>query len=325
MFYYFEPSSLTHLLNNEEHLSQAEERAYFSVHVDTFSAKRVENVRQIGFIAKVDGDGQFDFDFMDTMIQYRQAQSEVFLQVPYDFSMSPRDTLVFASSIEAHVLLMPPAAQAESSEWVKWIDKVDAYSEAMLAFESYGKELLPVTSYVQYMAMRVMGYQPPGLTDDTMMHHFYEHGMNEEAMEQIKANLEKRLSKVYEGLGGFEGFVHGTLSGLYERMDERSQDMAKTLAQQIEDVEESGIGEGIKAMITALEIDSNGFIQLVIDMANDARRSNLSILSTLASQLSEQGIYQIPAMFLESASLTDEELRKHASVTHDFLTKLINA
>ena len=318
--YHFDAGTLPSLFSR---LNGESNNACFSVEVDTFSPNRLENVKKIGFVARLDETGKFDFDVMDTLIQYRQIQAEVFIQVPHDFTMKPHDLLVLANSIDASVILMPPKADADIESWNKWQKLTVEYTAAMLGFHSFSKELLPVTSYVQYMAMSVAGYQPKTLTDDPMMKHFFEDGMNIPVMDELKEQIHTRIVDAHGGIEGFESFVHGTLTGLYESLVERSKDYAGTVVEWIEESPEDRIGFVMISMLKALGITDEGFQDLIIDMAGDARRANISIMTTLLAQLSPEGRGEIPKLFLEDSELAPEDLEQHASTVFAFLSNIV--
>lgn len=320
--YHFDAGALSELfpkLNGESN------NACFSVSVDAFSPNRLENVKKIGFIAKLDETGKFDFDVMDTLIQYRQIQAEVFIQVPHDFTMKPHDLLVLANSIDANVILMPPLAGASEESWNEWHELTVSYAKAMLSFHSFSKELLPVTSYVQYMAMNVAGYQPKTLTDDPMMKHFFEDGMNVTVMDALKEQVHALILEAHGDKEGFESFVHGTLLGLYERLDDRSRSYAGTIIEWVEESQEEHIGYVMMQLLKALSITDKGFQDLIIDMASDARRDNVSIVSTLLTQLSPEGRGNIPKLFLEDSELAPADLDQHASTVYAFLNTIVTA
>lgn len=298
-------------------------RSYFSVDVDTFCIDRIQNLRQIGFLAKMDDQGQFDFDVMDTLIQYKQNQAEVFLQVPFDFPMDPYDLLVLCSSIDINVLLMPPEDK-NAETWRRWSERACEYTDAMLNFQSFSREILPVTSFVQYLSMRVMSYTPPALTDDPMMQHFFEEGMCVSTMDALKETLEDKIFSWFGSHQQFEEYVHSTLSGLYERVEERSIDMARAIAEKIENVQEADIPSAMTGMLNNLGITHVAFIQLVIDLACDARRSNISLLPKVVEQLAPEGISTIPPMFIEAGQIDEQSLQENAAKAYAFLRQLVS-
>jgi hypothetical protein len=320
--YHFDAGTISSLFSK---LNGESNNACFSVEVDIFSPNRLENVKKIGFLAKLDEAGQFDFDVMDTLIQYRQIQAEVFIQIPHDFTMKPHDLLVLANSIDANVILMPPKAGANAEAWGNWHKLTLDYTAAMLGFNSFSKELLPVSSYVQYMAMNVVGYQPKTLTDDPMMKHFFEDGMNIAVMDELKDQIHTMVLEAHGGKEGFESFVHGTLLSLYERVDERSISYAGTVIEWIEESPEEHIGYVMMQLLKALGITEKGFQDLIIDMAGDARRDNVSIVSTLLAQLSPEGRANIPKMFLEESELAPADLDLYASTVYSFLNTIVAA
>ncbi|MBI6882992.1 hypothetical protein [Pseudomonas putida] len=322
LLYSFDASTLSSLFPK---LSSESNNACFSVDVDVFSPNRLENVKKIGFIARMDADGKFDFDVMDTLIQYRQTLAEVFIQVPFDFTMKAYDLLVLANSIDCNVILTPPASDAEQADWDQWRKLMLEYADAMLSFPAFGKELLPVTSYVQYMAMSVAGYQPETLTDDPIMKHFFEDGMNIPLMDALKEELHEKVVSAHGGDEGFESFVHGTLAGLYNRVDDRSHDLAATFVEWIEESPEEHIGYIMMQMLKALGITEKPFQDLMIDMAGDARRANVSIVTSLIGQLSPEGRANIPSLFLEDSELSKDDLDVFGDKVHAFLVNIVPA
>lgn len=197
-------------------------KAYYGVNVDAFTASKVDGAEVIGFVAKMDQDNpkQFSFDVMDMMIQYRQAKIKVMLEVPFDFSMVPADVMVVANSIGAGLIITPPVEKT-AENWQAWSDQVARYAKALMATSNFEKEVLPVTSYAQYMAMQVMGYTPASLTDDPMMHHYFEKGMDHPTMDALKADLADIIHEAHGGEAEFEVMVHSTLSAMKSTLDEK--------------------------------------------------------------------------------------------------------
>lgn len=301
------------------------DNACFSVDVDQFNPNRLENIKQIGFIAKLGSDGKFDFDVMDTVIQYRQLQAEVFIQVPHDFVMEPRDLLVLANSVDANVILMPPAANAGAAAWELWRELTLSYTDAMLSFNPFAKELLPVTSYVQYMAMRVAGYQPATLTDDPMMKHFFEDGMNVAVMDDIKSALDVKIYAAHGGQQAFESFVHGTLAGLYDRVEERSQDVAHNFISWIDEAHVDHVGFIMTSFMNALGITDKPFLDLMIDMASDARKTDLPVLKSIRDHLDPAARDKIPGIYFEDTDVTVASMSAQCNLVYEFLGRVIPA
>lgn len=323
MFLYtFEAGSLSSLFSS---INSEVDNACFSVDVDQFNPNRLGNVKKIGFIAKLGSDGKFDFDVMDTVIQYRQIQAEVFIQVPHDFDMEPRDLLVLANSVDANVILMPPAAGAGQEDWALWQELTLRYADAMLSFNPFSKELLPVTSYVQYMIMRVTGYKPATLTDDPMMKHFFEDGMDVPVMDAIKSALDIKIFDTHGGPEAFESFVHGTLAGLYDRVEERSQDVSQTFISWVDEAQVDHVGYVMTSFMNALGITDKPFLDLMIDMASDARKADLPILKTIREHLVPENREKIPSVYFEDNDVSLESLTDQCTVVYDFLSRVVPA
>lgn len=207
----FGPMNLSELIEAEGD----EPTSYYGVKVDKFCADRIKSVARISFIAELDEPGEIGFDVIDTMIQYKQAKADVVLEVPFDFDVPAKNVLVLANSIGVSVLIAPPETK-NAENWGIWSERVKEYAKDLFSVSSFSGEILPVTSYVQYMAMKVMGYTPKSLTDDPAMHHYFEDGMDTDVMDSLKEELSVIIS---EGMGGgdsFEQNVQSTLSALNE-------------------------------------------------------------------------------------------------------------
>jgi hypothetical protein len=323
MFLYtFEVRTLSSLFSS---LNSEVVNAVFGVEVDQFNPNRLNNVKKIGFIAKVDAMGQLDFDVMDTIIQYRQIQAEVFLQIPHDFSMKPHDMLVMANSVKASVILMPPPIDADAATWAAWHETTLSYAEAMLNYHAFAKELLPVSSYVQYMVMRVAGHTPATLTDDPMMKHYFEDGMNVGVMDALKADLDAKILAHHGGAEAFESFVHGTLAGLYERVEERTGEITHNFIDWIDNCQLDHLGYVVTSVMNALGITDKPFLDLMIDMAGDAREANSSVIKTIRDQLSPAERDKIPGIYFEDSDVTIESLAEKSTLVYDFFSRVLPA
>lgn len=315
--YSFEKSTLSELFKRE-----SVENCLFSVEVDCFNAKRLEDVRKISFLAALDESGVFSFDVIDTAIQYRQIQAEVFIEIPYLFEYPAKDAVSLANSARVNLLLTPPPPGSPKDQWEIWSNLVLEYADAMLNVRAFSKELLPVTSYVQYMTMNVLGYQPEGLTDDPLMKHFFEDGMDIEVMDDLKDKLAQKIIDFHGGDDEFEKLVHGTLAALYDKVDERSHAFAGSYAEWAESLPEESIGSFIVAMLAAIGISSQPFIDLLIDFAKDARLSNVAIIPYLLKLTSPEGRCDIPPMFLEDDDLSENDRNEMSDKTYAFLRKI---
>lgn len=229
--------------------------AYYGVVLDKFCANRIKDVTRISIIADVDESGEFSFDVMDTLIQYRQAKADVILEVPFNFPLQASDVLILCNSIGAGVLLAPPAEKT-AENWAAWAEQVKKYARAMFGVQAFSKEILPVTSYVQYMAMRVIGFTPKGLTDDEMMHHYFEKDMDEMTMDLLKKDLDVIIIEGSGGHEAFESLVQSTADALSDVVLNEGKERMEYLRNAINGNNTQELTDFVKALLCDLGYES---------------------------------------------------------------------
>jgi hypothetical protein len=220
----FGPQKLSELIANKHDATGS----YYGVEVDNFFSNPIKGADRVSFVAALDDPSSLSFDLMDTLIQYHQAKVDTLLEVPFDFPLPPPMVLVIANSINCGIVIAPPAEKT-AENWATWKNHVLSYAKAMFGLPSFSKEILPVTSYVQYMAMQVMGYTPEGLTDDAMMHEYFEKNMDVVTMDNLKADLHDVVLEGHGGKEGFETVVQSTLSALNDVIVEEGRNFLASL------------------------------------------------------------------------------------------------
>lgn len=254
----FGPQNLSELVESQN----GETGSYYGVVVDKFCSNRINGADRISFLAALDDPDQISFDVIDTMIQYRQAKANVLLEIPFDFPLPAQHVLVLANSISAGIVIAPPA-EKNAENWAMWASQVKDYARALFQVVGFSSEILPVTSYVQYMAMQVMGYTPDTLTDDVMMHRYFEQDMDVAMMDALKSEMH---AIILEGNGGeeqFEMLVQSTLSALNDSVTTEGKNRLETLKACLlgEDVTEmeAFVGEILRSL------DHSDVVEAVLD------------------------------------------------------------
>jgi len=222
----FGPRKLSSLMAESGEVSGS----YYGIGVDNFFSNPIKGADRVSFVAALDDPTNLSFDLMDTLIQYHQAKIETLLEVPFDFTLPAETVLVIANSINCGVVISPPAEKTPEN-WLKWKEQVLAYGHAMFKVQNFSKEILPVTSYVQYMAMQVMGYTPEGLTDDVMMHEYFEKNMDAATMDSLKTELHQVVLAGHGGQEGFEVVVQSTLPAMNDAVVEEGRNFLNSLTE----------------------------------------------------------------------------------------------
>jgi len=274
--YLFGPHKISDLLAVQEGLAPH----VFGVDVDAFSPLTLSEIKSIGFVAKIVG-GQFDYELLDTMIQYRQVHCSIFLEVPFDFPMTAKDVLIVAHSVESNVIVTPPSS-GSAEDWVKWASYVEEFLAALLDLPQFGQEVLPVTAYIQYMSMREMGYQPATLTDNSMMYEYFEKDMDAPTMDGLKERLHATVLGYYGGQEGFGVMVHSTLSALHDNLKTMGEQALTRIQEALDNGERGLISKAIMDMLERKSFPSESSAN---DIVNAAMAHESGVLVGLEVQL----------------------------------------
>ena len=239
----FGPQKLSALIAENSYVSGS----YYGIEVDNFFSNPIKHADRVSFVAALDDPSSLSFDLMDALIQYHQAKIETLLEVPFDFSLPAETILVIANSVNCGVVISPPGEKT-AENWATWKKQVLAYAQAMFKVPNFSKEILPVTGYVQYMAMQIMGYTPEGLTDDAMMYEYFEKDMDTPTMDALKSELHQVVLDGHGGKEGFETVVQSTLSALNDLVVEEGRNFLASLTECLKSENE----ERVKMLLTNL-------------------------------------------------------------------------
>lgn len=280
----------------------------FGVEVDAFNPQPVENLRTVGFIARMDSGG-FDFDVMDTIIQYHQLHCAVFIEVPFDFAMPAKDVLVMAMSMSANVIVTPPQP-GTPEQWKQWSDYTKQFLAAMLDLPTFSQELLPVTSYVEYMSMAVMKYQPKTITDNPLMFEYFEKSMDYPTMDELKAHMHEAILDYHGGEEAFEVMVHSTLASMHDSLSEMGNKALGRIQEALDNGNKEAILKALVSMLQRKDFPSDGSAHSILTLALD---HPVGLVAGLEEQLVRLAEQEDETRIGAVAELLDliRELQKH--------------
>jgi len=301
--YMFGPQKISDLLAIQEALAPH----VFGVDVDVFDPLPLKGVKSIGFLAKMDS-GQLDFDLIDTMLQYHLIHCPIFLEVPFDFEMKAKDILIVAHSVEAHVVVSPPVS-GNAEDWATWARYVDEFVTALLDLPQFAQEVLPVTSYIQYMSMNVMGYQPATLTDNPMMYEYFEKNMDAPTMDALKERMHQTVLGYYGGQAEFEIMVHSTLSALHDNLKTMGEEALTRIQTALDNGEPNQISKALLEMLERKAFPSESSAVSLVQSAMDHESGLLTGLEVelgilASSDGDEEAITALSGLILDLRQLS---------------------
>lgn len=189
----------------------------FGVEVDQPSFVPPAGLKRIGVLLPLQGDG---IDEIDVVISYGMAGVETTMEIPAEKQdVDPAYLVSTAANIGASLALLPPVDASDRDAVEAWIVRVCDFASAYLGSSIYGKDLFPVTSFLEYMFAEavsdVSGYAPK---DEYLIARFAS-VLSEADSDAMKARLR---ALVYEHFGSkedFEEFVHLMANRIYSSIE----------------------------------------------------------------------------------------------------------
>jgi hypothetical protein len=200
---------------------------YFGIELKEVEIDPVEGVSTFGFIAKFTDDGLDDV-IIDTIISYRLAGKEVFLEIPFadqksddaEYMMSLAENLSFS------ITLLPPESD-EDADYATYQGVVWVYGQQYFFRKSFKGEVLPFSSYLQYMSMKVIadvsGFKP---TDGYILDTFISK-VDQVRVDALKADLRARTYELFEGEENFNTFVKALVGGVVNKIERLVQEVVE--------------------------------------------------------------------------------------------------
>jgi hypothetical protein len=158
-------------------------------------------LKEVGFRAVIDKDGGLDATVLDAMILYGISGVKVMLEIPFGVAFESRTIVMTCTNIGADLSLLPPQ-NAESVAWDGYRAQLIAYASVWMEMKNCRNDILPITSYFQYLCGDAAGYQPEQMAREGYMVANFVGRLPIDQVDRTKAAL---MSVFSERFGGMEG------------------------------------------------------------------------------------------------------------------------
>ncbi len=195
--------------------SHAGVTSVYGVVVDEPSFVPPEGLKEIGVLVPLDSEG---IDEIDVAISYSMAGVKTILEVPAEKKDVDAPYMVStAANIGVSLSVLPPAGP---DGFDAWVERVCDFARAYLKSGIYAKELLPVTSFMEYMFVEVFADTSEYAPKDPYVIDRFVKTMTLEQSDQMKAKLREVIYDHFGGADAFKSFAHAMASRLHVHIEE---------------------------------------------------------------------------------------------------------
>lgn len=189
----------------------------YGVVVDEPSFSPPAGLKRLGVLWPMDGDA---IDEIDVVISYGMAGVEVMMEIPGDrIEVDVAMLVSTAANIGSSLSILPPSDLGGESLGL-WIARIRAFAREYLKTSIFSKDLLPVTSYLEYMFRQTYGDDLDGFKpSDPYIVANYVENVTEEQSDAMKAGLREEVLQAFGGQSEFDAFAMTVAKRVYDSVD----------------------------------------------------------------------------------------------------------
>ena len=194
--------------------------------VKTEYATPPDALETVGFLFKVDEDGMIEESLLDIIISYKLTNLSVVIEVPAHLLVSgeiePKYLLQLASNVDFSVSLLPPGhPKVDSSVTQEQYQKIiDAFTDELLSRQNFDKEIMPITSFFQYVMMeKLLGEEKMTAfkIQDSYIIEVFATILSVENSDKFKSSIRAKLYDYYGSKENFDSVAQLMFESLYNK------------------------------------------------------------------------------------------------------------
>ena len=203
----------------------------FGVEVDVESFTPPQGLKEIGLRYKAEG-GDIDVTRVDVVISYTVSGVGVILEIPAEAEgVDAKYTMSLAANMGISLALLPPASD-DPALAAAYVERVGSFAAAFLGHANFSGEVLPVTSYLEYMFVeRLKDASSFAATDPYIVENFVE-ATSAELVDRMKAAIRDRVHAHFGGEEGFANFSTVLFAKIRDRVEGCCRDMVAQAPQE---------------------------------------------------------------------------------------------
>lgn len=181
-----------------------------------------ENLKEIGFIMKVDNDGLMDESLMDVVISYRLTNMDVLLEVPSELlieeKLDPKYLLQLSMNVDFAVAILPP----ENGDFETYDKIILLVLNEILEKPNYDKFVYPISNFLEYLMLeqvlspeQLVGFRP----EQRYVIDNFSSKIPKEISDRFKQVMRDRLYEFYGSKENFEIVAKTMLESALEKSE----------------------------------------------------------------------------------------------------------
>ncbi len=192
------------------------------------------NLKEIGFVFKVDSEGTMDETLMDVVINCRLTNIPTLIEVPtqllVDETVQAKYLIQIAKNVEFSFALLPPGHElvGDSITIEQYKEVIMDVLEKMLAKPDFDKFVYPISNFLEYLMLeqilgkeKLQNFRP----ENEYVEDNFSNVMTKEHSDQFKSLIRNRLYDFYGGEQEFNLVAQTILDGVYQKTKDIYKDI----------------------------------------------------------------------------------------------------
>ena len=210
-------------LVNREH---DEKFSATGVVVDCESFSPPENLVEISLRLVIDEDGIINDDLIDTIISYTLANVGVTLEIPFEIDIENTSYYLSLASNAGFSLSILPPNDISDQTLESYTKRLEAFTNSFLEQKNFSGEVLPITSYFQYMYLEQVVDVSDFVASDKYMVSTFVDILSEEQSDYFKSKIRKIIIDHFEGEENFKHFSKAIVHKLFTTIEAQCQEIS---------------------------------------------------------------------------------------------------
>lgn len=209
-------SQISDIINKQEQPVAA----IYHVEVDDPDIDPPEGLKEIGFILKLDQEGEIDENLLDAMISYRQMHGiSVLLEVLAESPMPNSDRMAtMATNIEHDISLLPPELDTDEL-WSNYINRVVSFAPIFTGKHGFAAQVFPLQSYAEYLHLDVLGLAENYKPKAKYILDYFVSKVSPEREYQLKSHIREGLFDAVGGEEKYRTLVYAATAELFRQTE----------------------------------------------------------------------------------------------------------
>lgn len=189
-----------------------------------------KGLKRIAFLARMDGTS-LDETLLDALIGSTMAGVDTIIEVPAGAEIDPSFLMTLAANLNASVSLLPPERNGDDeAAWrmalESWYSSNEAFARVLLASESFGRYLHPVSSFLEFMFAEVLHSIDAMKPNDPYVVARFADAVDQASIDELKNRLRAAIHDAAGGEENFRSLAQAVFRRIHLMADDNASDIA---------------------------------------------------------------------------------------------------